>query len=117
MKRTFTIATGQLDSQGDIIKLDGVKMPNKILMTENFDNSKVVGKAELKREGDAIKAVAEIPDHLLDAYPAIGFQLLKSHIEGDIRVIDEMKLHYVGLSANRNVDTSIKSIREQTRGE
>lgn len=114
MTRTFTVVTGQLDSQGDIINLDGIKMPDKIKVTEGFDASKVIGEAELRREGDAIKATAEIPDHLLDGYPAIGFKLLKSHMEGNVHVIDEFELYQVGICGNQNVDESIKSIREQT---
>jgi hypothetical protein len=114
MIRTFTVATGQLDSQGDIIKIDGIKMPDKIQVIETFDTSKIVGEAELKRESSTIKAIAEIPDHYLDSYPAIGFELIRYHMDGDTRVIDEMKLHHIGISANPNVDPLIKTIREQT---
>jgi len=114
MKRTFTIATGQLDSQGDIINIDGVIMTDKINLTENFDKAKVIGEAELKREDGVLKAIAEIPDRLLDAYPAIGFKLIKSRMEGDAHIIDELELHQVGICKNQNVDESIKSIREQT---
>lgn len=116
MKRTFTVATGHLDSQGDIINLDGIKMPDKIQLTENFDPLKIIGHAELKREGDAIRATAEIPDRLLDAYPAIGFRLIKSHMDGAVHVIEEIELHQVGICKNQNVDETIKTIREQTAG-
>lgn len=114
MTRTFTVATGQIDSQGDIINLDGIKMPDKIQLTENFDASKVIGEAELKREGDLIRAKANVPDHMLDAFPAIGFKLIKSHMEGNVHVIDELELYQVGICKNQNVDETIKSIREQT---
>lgn len=114
MKRTFTVATGQLDSQGDIINLDGIKMPATIEVAEGFDKTKIIGHAELKREGDVIKATAEVPDRLLDCYPAIGFRLIKSHWDGEAHVIDELELHHVGICSNQNVDERIKTIREQT---
>lgn len=114
MKRTFTVATGKLDSQGDIINLDGIKMPGVIQVTENFDPLKIVGEAELKHEGDAIKATAEVPDRLLDAYPAIGFRLIKSHMEGNVRIFDEIEIDRIGICGNQNVDETIKTIREQT---
>lgn len=116
MKRTFTIATGKIDSQDDIINLDGIKMPEKIQVTENFDHSKIIGEAELKREGGMIKATAEVPDRLLDAYPAIGFRLIESHMESGVHVIDELEIYQVSICGNPNCDESIKSIREQTMG-
>lgn len=113
MIRTFTVVTGQLDNQGDIINIHGVKMPNKIQLAEGFDPAKVIGHAELKREGDAIKATAEIPDHYLDAYPAIRGRYINFRLEGDHWAIDELELLSIGLCGNPNADPTIKSIREQ----
>jgi hypothetical protein len=114
MKRTFTVATGQLDSQGDIINLGGIKMPETIQVTENFDPLKIVGHAELKREGSVLKATAEVPDRLLDCYPAIGFQVIESHMEGNVQVFDEIEIDRVGICIGQNVDETIKTIKEQT---
>lgn len=73
MKRTFTVETNLPDSNGDIINLDGMKIPDRVLMIENFDRTKPLGYAEVKKEGSELKAIAEIPEKYLDKFPAIGF--------------------------------------------
>jgi hypothetical protein len=113
MKLIFTIETGMPDSNGDVIKLDGVKIPKKVMVVENFDHSKPVGLAEIKREGDELKAVAGIPEQLLDKYPAIGFKVEKYHMEGKVKVFDEIVLQSVGVCSKENTNPSIKTIRAQ----
>lgn len=113
MKLTFTVETGQVDGNGDIINLDGVKIPDKVIMIRNFDTSDVVGVAQVKREGYKLKAIAEVPDNLLDHFPAIGFKIIKQRQEGDCRVFEEIELQSVGLSDKPNTNPDIKTIREQ----
>lgn len=116
MKLTFTVETGHPDGNGDIVKLDGIKIPDKVIMIRNFDTSDVVGIAEVKREGDELKATAEVPNNLLDHFPAIGFKIIKHRQEGGSRVFEETELQSVGLSDKPNTNPDIKTIREQTEG-
>jgi hypothetical protein len=111
MTKTFTVATGNTDSEGDIIKLDGVSIPDRVLLTFEFDNTNPIGYCKVRNTGSELIASADIPDNFVGMYPAIGFQIVKSHYEGRIRVIDEMKLHYIGLSTKPNVDEFIKPIQ------
>jgi hypothetical protein len=115
MKLTFTVETGQVDGNGDIINLDGVTMPDKVMVVEEFDCTRPIGTAEVKRQGDELKATMEVPDRLLDKYPAIGFSVGKLHIEGKCKVFDETVLQWIGLCTKENTNPSIKTIREQTK--
>jgi hypothetical protein len=115
MKYTFTIVTNQPDQQGDVLNLAGLVLPRKVILTKNFEHNYPLDICEIHNNGSELKAIAEIPDELLDYTPAIGFELLESHKEGSTRVIDKFKLWQVGLSNGPNVDPSIKSIREQIK--
>lgn len=112
MKRTFTIETNKPDGNGDIVNLDGIKIPDKVIMIRNFDTSDVIGVAEVKRDGSELKATAEVPSNLLDHFPAIGFKIIKQRQEGDCRVFEEIELLSVGLSDKPNTNPDIKTIRE-----
>lgn len=111
-KVTVTIATDKPDARGDILKLDGVRFKNPVQLTKDFKEP--VGEAEVSISGNEIKAAFEVPNGMEHAYPAIGFQVLKSHEENGVRHLDEIKLHYVGLSFSPNVDPDIKTIKDQT---
>jgi len=112
---TFTVETGKPDSHGDIINLDGVKIPDKVPVTIEWDHQRFIGNSIVSKEGDELKATAEIPDKFLDAYPAIGFTAIKYEtMEGGGKRFDEMKLYEVSLSSRPNANPDIKTIREQT---
>jgi hypothetical protein len=113
MKLTFTVETGTPDSNGDIVNLDGVNIPDKVTIVENFDRTKPVSMAVVVREGNSLKATAEIPDRLLDKYPAIGFSVKKYHAEGAAKVFDEIDLQCVGLCTKENPNPDIKTVRGQ----
>lgn len=115
MKLTFIIETNQADGNGDVVKLEGVKIPQKVMVVEEFDRTKPVGMAEVKRVGDTLKATANIPDRLLDKYPAIGFSVRKYHTEDKGKVFDEIDLQWIGLCTKENTNPVIKTIREQTK--
>lgn len=116
MIKTFTIATTGVDSDNERIFPGAIKMPNKpVHIFHNFDHSKRVGLVTSLTEKDGnFIATAEIDKEYLDSYPAIGYSSIQSHIEGDVLVLDEVKLWCVSLCSNPNVDPSIKTIGEQT---
>ena len=110
MKRKAIVATlGEKDSQNDIFSPDCFKEKTIVPLLMNFDNSKFLGKVKVEKDRNYL--FAEIDDATLEGlYPAIGFQIIESHREGDIRVIDEIKLYAVGVSPSPNVDVKINPI-------
>lgn len=116
-KVTFVIEAGNVDIHGDILKIEGVKIPDKVHLLRNFDHSAVpIGKCEVFKEDGVLKAEAEIPDELLNAYPAIGFSCLSHHKdENGNTVIDDAKLLCVSLCDQPNADPSIKRISDQLK--
>lgn len=118
MKVTFNIELiGKPDSNGDVIMPGAIKIPDKVPVFREFKHEIPLAFAEVKIEGEEVKATAEIPDELMDAYPAIGFQSLESEVVGGIRRHTSIKLYSVGLCAQPNVNPDIKTIREQTNGQ
>ena len=119
MKKKITVATGNIDGVNDQIILSGVKFSKHAKLTRNFDRSiqpfGTINKIFI--EGNELKIEADIPDELNRSYPAIGFTLIKSQMEGDIKVIHEMEVFEVSLCDTKNVDKSIKTIGEQVTAE
>jgi hypothetical protein len=113
---TFTIETANPDSNGDIVNLAGIEIPEKVFLMREFNHSSPLGLVEVIKTEDRLLATADIPDELLDCYPAIGFQVIKSHQDGKYRVFDEVKLRYVSLGKKPNPNPDIKTIREQLVG-
>lgn len=114
MIRTFTIETGQIDGNGDIIILDGVHIPERVPVTLEWDHSKLIGMASVKREGDQLTATAEIDDRYLNGYPAIGFTAIKYKSNRIGKTFEEIKLYEVSICSQPNANPDIKTIHEQT---
>ena len=115
MKIECIVATGALDSSGDKILLSGVKFPESVPVLKDFSThpKDYLGTAEVSCTSESVNAKLEIQGNVLDLTPAIGFRMIKSHMSMGIRVIEEVEIKYVGLSASPNVDDRIKSIRQQ----
>lgn len=114
-KVKFIIETGKVDSQGDVIDLKGMVIPDKkLLVLKDFDATNLLGRATVIKEDGVLKAESDLPESTLDLYPAIGFQIIKSEPnEHGGRNILEAKLYSVGLSTSPNVDPLIKRISDQ----
>lgn len=112
---TFVVEQGKPDSTGDIILPSAIKdLPKPVLLTREFDHKNALGTVEVFLDGEAIKATGDVPEELMDAFPAVGIQIIQSEEnEHGGLTIKEAKLHYVGLSRHPNKDRSIKTIREQ----
>lgn len=117
MVKTFTIATGNVDSAGDMIVLSGIKIPDNLKLFRNFDHAckplGVIKNTEIKNteiKNNELVCTFDVSEDITGFYPAIGFNAIKSHFEGEIRVIDEMKLWCVSVGVNPNVDENIKPI-------
>lgn len=116
-KVKFIVEAGQVDSNGDIIKLDGLQVKDKTLLTKDFDISHPIGKCDVFKEDGVLKAEAELPEEMLNAYPAISFQILSSEPnKHGGRTIKEAKLMDVSLCQSPNADPNIKRIDEQLEG-
>ena len=117
IKAHFIAEAGKVDSQGDIINLDGLKHDETVLLTKDFDAVNPLGRCKVFKEHGLLKAEAEIPEEYLNSHPAIGFQVLKSHKnEHGGMTVTEAKLFTVSLCSSQNTDPSIKSIAEQING-
>ena len=114
-KATFVIETGKVDSNGDIISLDGLKIPDKkIPILKDFEAHNCIGFADVVKEDGVLKANAEFTDKCFDGFPAIGFRIISSEPnEHGGRNITEAILYSVGISMMPNVDSSIKRLSEQ----
>lgn len=101
------------DSNGDIILLDGVRIPKEVAVTHNFRSHEQIGVATVTKEGDKLIAVAIIEDKHLDLYPAIGFSVVKYRTIDTGKVYEEVDLQWIGLCEKPNLNPDIKTIREQ----
>lgn len=111
MKKVQILRFDHIHSDGDLFTNETViTCKNKVLMLKDFDHGKPLGKVNVFKEKDGL--YAEINPHKFNGlYPSIGFELIKSHAGGKgITNITEIKLHYVGLSENPNIDPEIKPI-------
>jgi hypothetical protein len=118
MKVTFIVETGKRDSNGDILRLYGIRNLNQQLPVQrNFDPAKALGHCTLKRDSGVLKVIAEVDDSLLDLFPAVGYQVeqgqAKYNEKTNTTVINRCQLFAVGLCDKPNADESILSLRAQ----
>ncbi|MGN6436861.1 MAG: hypothetical protein ACTHMM_10025 [Agriterribacter sp.] len=112
----FVVATGNVDSEGDILKLEGMTLkgnPVHVIKEFSLKVEDHVGMAKIDIDEKKIMASMELPEELFGLTPAIGIKPIKTHMEGEVRVIDEFKLMCVALCANPNADPNVKTIGEQ----
>ena len=115
IKKVFVIATGNVDSQGDILLPSSLKMPETgtLKVLDHFDAAKKpLGLiTEIKQVGNEVVATGMFYDDPSGLTPAIGFQVIKSHENAHGgRTFDEIKLMCVGLTPAPNSDSLIKPI-------
>ena len=116
-KVKFIVETGQADSNGDIIKIDGLQVKDKTILTKDFDISHPIGECDVFKEDGVLKAEAQLSDEMSNAYPAIIFQIISSEPnEHGGRTIKAAKLMGVSLCQSPNADPNIKKIDEQLEG-
>ena len=118
MKLSFIVETGQRDSNGDILKLYGIRNMNERLpLQRNFDPAQALGQCILKREDGILKAIADVDESMFDLFPAVGYQVEKGQAKFDEKtnttVIKSCQLFAIGLSDSRNANASILSLRAQ----
>lgn len=112
------IADGTPDSQGDILDLDGVELPEVVPVVGDFstDPAKVWGHARLRRQGDRVLAEVDLnhrvhPEMAKLLYPAVG---------GKIKVrqgprVTSWSVDSVGLSVTPNADPRIPRLSEYVK--
>ena len=112
----FIIESGEIDSGNNIVMVDGVEFKNHTPVSLNFDMDKIICLADVFKENGVIMAEADIDEEYFDLYPATGIQGLEENInESGGLTWNKTKLHHIGLCVGKNVDTRIKSIREQIK--
>lgn len=114
-KMKFIIETGKVDSHNNKLNIDGLKIPGQMVLTEQFSNDRIVSDCKVFKEEGVLKAEADVPKYLLNGFPSIGFNILKSKFDEEKGVyeIEEADLKYVSINKNPNVDPSIKRLSEQ----
>lgn len=114
MIKTFPLATTYLDSDGDKLMPGALKLPTgkTVKITHGFNAANLVGLvSEIKEDKGEFICTGHFKTDPTGLYPAIGFTVIKSHMEGTVRVLDEVKLYQVSVSPNPNSDKSIKPIK------
>ena len=99
------IADGKPDAHGDTFDLEGLKLPNKAIPVHiEFDETRPVGTAELKKVEDKIIANFTIDD-VKSLIPCIAGQVVRK--EGE--VIKEFSISSIGM-CEKNADERIEPI-------
>lgn len=113
-KVKFIIETGKVDSNGDILHVDGIKIKEQHILTKDFDISHPIGTCHVFKDDNMLKAEAELPDELPNHYHAIGYMVISAQPnEHGGKTILEAKLMQVSICVNENVDPSVKRISDQ----
>jgi hypothetical protein len=111
MEKTFKVLSyNQTDSQGDVFAPGSMTNKEKVPVLKDFDVSKVIGFAKIEQRPDGVFATTELKECYNGMYPGICFQINKSEQSGDIRIIHDIRIMGVGLSALPNPDEHIPPI-------
>lgn len=110
MKKVKILSFDKVDSVGDLFPIGSVKWSHEVMLTHNFDHTKPLGKVEVSQEKDGL--YTELDESKFKGLtPAIGFQVIDSELREDgVTVFKEIKLEYVGLCMNENLDPEIKPL-------
>lgn len=102
----------QADSDNDLFVRESVKMPLSVPVAIDFDPSRIIAKASIKKQSSGLFAEFETEKHIIGLYPAIGYEEIYSTVntETGIKTISEIKLRWIGLSLKPNIDNTIKPI-------
>jgi hypothetical protein len=114
-KISFIAERGNPGADGMAVDLAGIRLSDRpVKLLSNFNATQIVGFCKVSIVPDGLLVETEVPEQLLDAYPAIGYHVLESKSDelGGC-AITACTLQAVSLSANPNVDPAIKTIREQ----
>lgn len=117
------IATGNVDMDDDKIIIDSVNAPKlAVPVTLNFDQSKVIGIADIDVDGNNIVATLMVDGNDLKMLtPAISFRTKKEDLKfmngkGDPYFeINNLNIESIGLCSSPNADPNVKSIGEQLK--
>lgn len=102
----------KIDSVGDIF-LSDCKINiscNPLPVLDNFDSTKPIGTAIIKRKQDGLYAMLDLKLNKKNFYPAIGFQPIEWINKNTKRIYKDIILWVIGLSNTPNEDESIKII-------
>lgn len=113
MTHTFTILTGNMDSDKDKFVLSGMTFPRLPVVLMNHDVHKPIAVcSELNIIGNEIKATVKVCEgyNIKGLYPSIGYHVLKYSVDNGIRAIHEFKIYSIGIHAHLNADPKIKPI-------
>lgn len=113
MRHKFKILNwGHADSDREIFTKEAIKTPLTVPVAIDFDPSRKIGDAIIKKQSSGLFAEFETEKHIIGLYPAIGYEEISSsfNTETGIKTIHEIKLHLVGLSIKPNTDLDIKPI-------
>lgn len=112
---SFIAERGNPGSDGTVVDLVGLGLPDRpLVLTTNFDAMQVVASCVASKVPEGLLVEADVPDRLLDYYPAIGFSVEQSEPnEHGGRTVTACTLRSVSLGASPNVDPAIKTLREQ----
>lgn len=97
------------------VEIEGLIIPSKeIPILINFSLKNPISIAHCFKENGCLKADFEIEEDIcLDLYPSIGFQIIDSYFDSKKnRIVTKSKLMAIGLSPNRNSDSSINILRK-----
>ena len=106
---------GNVDNNGHVIMLDGLAIPPIIPVIKDFHTEEVLSIANVFMENGVLMAEFEVEDKYLNHYPVIGAKVTEFHLpETKGMVIDKADLFSIGLSSNKNVDTTIPRLSDNT---
>jgi hypothetical protein len=112
---SFLAECGNPGTDGTTIDLAGLGLPDRpFTLFTDFDVSKAVAKCVVSKVPAGLLVEADVPEALMDCYPAIGFQVLEAtDNEHGGRTITKCQLKAVSLSAKPNADSLIARLSEQ----
>ena len=128
MKIKFIVELGNIDCHGDkitnvsaetlILLLDGVTIPQSVLITKDFNPFDVIGTGTVTMSNGALVCNAELNDDIEvdvgNLYPAISYITEHSLNMASCRLINKCRLISVSLGSNPNADENIKTLKEQS---
>lgn len=94
---------------------EALNVPGEVPLLYKGNQQRPITRAKLFMDAGVLKAIAAIPDHLLDCSPSLAFSFENADVEtiNGIRVFSKFRIDSVSLIPGANVDPNVKPIRLQ----
>lgn len=110
ISKTFVIATSRVNARNEKINCGNATSKKHVQVLLNFNRSLPVGGGTITVSPNDIKLTCSLSEDFVGLYPEAIYHILQSHMEGNIKVLDKIKIMAVALNKFPGIDGGVQPL-------